>query len=75
MAKSKSIWRSIDEKPTKDCSILICYDEEDDYTVANYSAYWDTVFTDEAPDGESWKWGEPFYQFDRWCYINDLKDL
>ena len=54
MAKKKSIWHSIDEKPKKDCSILIGYDEYDDYKVAIYSPRWDTVYTDEAPDGESW---------------------
>lgn len=53
----------------------MCYDEYDDYRVANYSARWDTVYTDEAPDGESWKWDDPFYRFDKWCYIDDLKDL
>ena len=74
MEKKKSIWHSAEERPTKDCSILI-YDEYEEYKVAIYSKEWDTLYIDEAPDGTSFNLDDPFYRFDGWCYIDDLKNL
>ena len=71
----KTIWHPAEERPTKSRPILIHQDDCDEYRVADYCKEHDLVITDEAPDGESWKWGDVFYAVTRWCYIEDLEKL
>lgn len=70
---TNDLWHPISERPKDFADILLYHSKEDFMLLCSYTPVHDTVSCDMAPDGESWKWDEPFWLFDMWCNINDLK--
>lgn len=71
--ETAKLWHTIDERPKDFCEILMYDSKQDVLCLCDYSPVWDSVSCNEAPDGDSWNWGDHYTSYDMWCYADDIK--